>query len=414
MLATRARRRPTNAEPPAPTRGGPTGPGVDRLYAGYATAFLIITLLSGVWLRAAFLHPPVLGAFSFGHALHAHSHLAFFGWTTMALFALLIRRTALDGSAPWLRWHAHFTGAASAAAFVGFLLGGYNVWTISLSVVHVLIWLVFTSVAWTALHSVGERERIYFRGALSLLVIAGAGAMAPGFVMAKGIEDPWIGQIAIHSFLSPFMGGWLMLGAMGAAYGSLTGVRYDRAAFWFTMAGVLPAALLHPTAAPPASWILLVGRFGTGLIGVGALLFAIDLLRAKGIAPLLAVGGVAAALKGMAEVSVATGIGLHLIGMRSLSIAYLHLVLLGAVTAILMAAALRLRGAPVRTALYGSGLAVMVASLGLLGFPPAVAGLAAAGISPLWLLWSALTGGALCAAAVVLLLPEIRRSLHAA
>jgi hypothetical protein len=395
--------RPPPVRIPPPARESRLG----DVYAGYAAAFLIATLFSGVWLRAAFVEGAVLGGFSFGHALHAHSHLAFFGWTTMALFAILSRRGDLGVSAPWLRWHAHAAGVASAAAFVGFLIGGYNSWTIGLSVVHVAIWVAFVAEAWAPAARLGRVERTYCRGSLGFLVLAGAGAMAPGFVMARGIGDPWVSQIAVHSFLTPFMAGWLMLGAMGAAYVGLEARRFSLPAFWFTVAGVVPSALLHPLASPPAEWMLIAGRLGTASLGIGAGLFATDLLRAgRTLHPLLKVAAVAAALKGAAEVAVAAGIGLELTAVRALSIGYLHLVLLGVVTPVLMAVGLRLPRAPRRTRLYAGGLALMLASLAAMGVPAAATALVEAGFSVAWLFWSALAGGTMCALAALLLLPR--------
>src|SRR5690606_13496782 len=113
-----------------------------RLYAGYAAFFLAVTVLSGSWLRSAFVVSGALGDFQFQHALHAHSHLALFGWATMGIFALIAARTRLEVEAPWMRLHAHGVAAASAAAFVGFLLGGYNATTIAISIVHVLLWTI--------------------------------------------------------------------------------------------------------------------------------------------------------------------------------------------------------------------------------------------------------------------------------
>lgn len=384
-----------------PTAGSPLA----RLYALYAAASLVTTLLSGTWLRAAFVFPDVLGGFTFRNTLHAHSHLAFYGWTTLALFSLISYRAQPERSAPWLRWHAHAAGLASAAAFIGFLNGGYNTWTIALSVVHVMLWVIFVSEVWVPIGRLPAVERTLLRGAIGFLLIAGAGAMTPGLLMMRGVENPWLGQLALHSFLTPFMAGWLVLGAMGAAYRLMPDARFPVAAFRLMLLGVLPSALLHPSAPPPAEWLLLVGRGGTLLVGAGTLLFAVDLLGSRrGADVLLMVAGVAALLKGAAEVGLSLVAAHDLLHLRSLEIAYLHLVLLGFVTPILIATALRLRRHGISVALYAGGLVTMLAALVMVGLPQFLAALTSVGLSPPVLYQAAFAGGAACAAGVLLML----------
>jgi hypothetical protein len=378
--------------------------GVARLYAAYAAAFLVLTLLSGVWLRSVFVVPEAMGGFRFAFALHAHSHVAFFGWTTMALFAVAALRFLRSRSTLGYRVHAHLVGIASAAAFVGFLQTGYAPSTIALSTLHVALWLAFALASWTWLDDAAPVERLYWRGALAFLVVAGLGAMTPGIVMARGIADPWIGQITIKLFLTPFTSGWLMLGVMGAAYAVAERRRFATAAFWLTAAGVMPSVLLHTTAAPPAEWMTLLGRVGTALVGAGTLLFAADLLRSPGIAPLLRLAGAAAAVKGGVEAMVSAGILLDLLGSRQITIAFLHLVLLGIITPALVATALGVEAAPKRTAVYAVGLALMVGSLGVIGWPTLASAAAGLGIHAGLLFRAALAGGAVCALAGVALL----------
>jgi hypothetical protein len=374
-----------------------------RAYGRYAAVFLAVTLLSGVWLRAVFVVPEAIGGFRFGFALHAHSHVALFGWTSMALFAVIAGRAARRPGSSGLLAHAHMVGIASAAAFVGFLLSGYSASTIAISVLHVVFWIAFVFAIWPWLDDLAPVERRYWRGALAFLVVAGLGAMTPGIVMARGIADPWIGQLSIKSFLTPFTSGWLILGAMGACYMAIPRRRFGVPAFWLLTAGVIPSTLLHTSAAPPAEWMTLAGRAGTGLVGISALLFAADLLTGRA-APLLRLVGAVAAAKGLAEVLVAAGPALELVASRQLTVAYLHLVLLGLVTPALLHAAYGIERAPRRTAMYAAGLALMVGALGAIGWPALAMALAPVGVDAMLLFRLALVGGALAAAAGIALL----------
>jgi hypothetical protein len=385
------------ADAPVPSLAARRGRDAARTYVVYAALFLVVTLLSGVGLRAVFVTPQVLGGFRFDFALHAHSHVAFFGWTTMALFAILVDRFARGSQGLGLRVHAHLVGLASAAAFVGFLQSGYAPATIALSVLHVVLWLAFVFAAWPWLDDAAPLQRLYWRGALAFLVIAGLGAMTPGIVMARDIADPWVSQISIKSFLTPFTSGWLMLGVMGAAYGCVERRRFAAAAFWLTAVGVLPSTLLHTSAAPPAEWMAWIGQAGTVLVGVGALLFAADALASRGAAPLLRLAGAAAAAKGGAELLAGSGLLLDLVASRQVTVAYLHLVLLGVVTPALVAVALQQDEAPRRSAAYAAGLALMVGSLAAIGWPALSLPLLSVGVDAGLLFQLALAGGVLCA-----------------
>jgi hypothetical protein len=392
-------------------RSGPAavrGDEVARLYLRWAAVCLAATVLSGVWLRTAFLEPGALAGFAFRNLVHAHSHLAFFGWATPALFALVVRTAALPTvtGARWLRLHAHAVGMGSLLAFAGFLTGGYTTATIALSTVHVGLWVMFAFGMWPRLDAAPELPRRAQRGALAFLVLAGLGAMAPGVVMARGIADPWIGQLALQSFLTPFIGGWLMLGAMGAAYMALPAMRLAAPAMLLVAAGTVPSLLLHVTAPHPAAWLTWVGQAGTVLVGAGTLLFAADLLRSAGVPPLLRLAGFAAAGKGALELGGGAGVLLGLVHVHALTVAYLHLVLLALVTPALLCGAMGIAGGARRTVVLGGALAVMLGAIAVGGLAPAANLFSAVGIEPRAVLLAALTGAAMAAAAVLALLAD--------
>jgi hypothetical protein len=387
-----------------------TTPDSQRWYRGYAAAFLGLTLLSGVWLRMAFVWPEVLGSFRFGHVLHAHSHVAFFGWTSMALFAAIGTARESAGGSGWRLVHAHFVGIASAAAFLGFLVSGYAAHTIAISAVHVVLWIWFAIAVWPLLEGDPTPRGRFHQTAIVFLVVAGAGAMAPGIAMATRVADPWLNQLAVQSFLTPFMSGWLLIGAMGAVYAKVPRPRFHAWVLCLTGAGVLPSTLLHPLAPPPEPWLLIVGRAGTLLLGIGALLFAAELMRWRGDAAWVWLVAVAALGKGGAEVAAAAMLdGTLLIG-RPLTIAYLHLVLLGLLTPALVATALRARMSPSTVLAFGAGIATMLLALVASGWPAAGHAIGRLGIDGAALFRFALIGGAVSAAALLPLLVRVIRS----
>lgn len=370
--------------------------GAAAVHAGYALLFLVVTLASGVWLRSVFVWPASLAGFDFGYLVHAHSHLAFFGWVTPALFALVLCSPCpAGGRGTALGTHAHLLGAASALAFVGFLRMGYAPPTIALSSLHVVLWAGFCALALGPLRRATHGGARFYRAALVLLLVAGAGAMAPGVVEARGIADPWIRQMSLQLFLTPFTAGWLTLGAMGVVYARLERPRFAAPVLVLTLVGVMPSVAAHVVAAPPhAAWTA-AGRAGVGLLGVATLLFARDALAGRGLPPLLRLAAVAAAVKGAAEVAVALGLADSLLGARPLVIGYLHLVLLGMVTSVLAGELVAPLRVPAAAALHGAGLALTLAAMGVMGVPGGYALLTRLGGSGPEAHWLAWLGGVL-------------------
>ncbi|HEY0972059.1 MAG TPA: hypothetical protein VGE02_13920 [Gemmatimonadales bacterium] len=368
-------------------------------YTRYAALCLAITVLAGTWMRVALLDPAWLGPLDLRHATHAHSHVALFGWTTMALMALVARAagvTGREGAPGWTRWHPHAVGIASLAAFAGFLMVGYAPPTIALATLHVALWVIFAAVVWRPLGGAPPAERRFWRGALVLLLVAGAGAMVPGPVRVLGATDPWILGLSVELFLTPFMEGWLGLGVAGVLYSRLERPRFRGAVFRLLALGALPAALFRTAAPAPAAWLPLVGRAATMAVGAAALLLALDVLRATRtgrVPPLFLLAGMAALLEGVAEIAVAAGVGIPLLGNRQLTVAYLHLVLLGVVTPVLLGAAVTRARVPALAVVQGAGLAVTLAALAALGLSPLAGAAAAAGVSASALLGAALAGG---------------------
>lgn len=405
--------------------------GAARLYALYAAIFLGTAVAIGAWLRAMLVWPALKGPLSFQYLVHAHSHGAFFGWVTPALFAAIAAAARPDTVlAARLRVHAHALAVLSAAAILSFALSGYGVLSIVLAAGHVVLWYAFALPVWQALGT--ERgptpvQRDCYRTALALLLVAGAATLLPGILLARGNENPWLKELGVKLFLTPFIGGWLMLGALGAVYGRLGAGRWSGWALRLTAAGVLPATLLF--VAEPAPWpgLAWLGHAGSLLLGLGGVAFALDVIDAWPRAgALLRLAGAAAFLKATLELMAGLGIGGALVHDRSIVLAYLHLALLGVITPVLIATVYRRAGsaAPedelgrpaygpadgrVRTLAHGVGLALMCGALVGLGWPALARALAATGLGFERLFPLAFAGGALSAVAVVALLVDRRR-----
>jgi hypothetical protein len=384
---------------------------VSRLYGRYAIALLVLALLAGVYLRLAFTWPAMRGTMNGPYMVHAHSHTGFFGWAVMVVFAVVTARMAVGRAGAVLhRVLAHAIGVATVAAFVGFALRGYDMATITLSALHVLLWLAFVAAAWSGFRRTSGVTTTYLSASLLFLVLAGTATIAPVVLMIRGVGDPWLMQLGVKLFLTPFVTGFLLLAALGLVYGHVAAPRFARPALALIAVGTLPSTLLYVAAAPPVPWLVWVGRAGMALVAAGTLLFVADVVggrlgtaraRLAALPPLAWLVVAGAAAKAGLELLAAAGVGAAFMHNRAITIAVLHLLLLGVVTpAFVLGVRPGLR-APRRTVAYGGALLLMLVPLAVTGWPWAARTLVLRGVPFTLLFTLAALGGVL--AAVLLL-----------
>jgi hypothetical protein len=349
-----------------------------RLYLRYALAMLVLTLLAGALLRASFVWPAWRVGYG-PHVLHAHSHVGFFGWAVMGVCAVVtarIRITELSATVHMVL--AHAIGIGSAAAFVGFAQRGYDMTTITLSAVHVLLWVVFVAAVWRPLGALAATERRYLRTGLAFLAVAGLATIVPVLMMVRVVSEPWLLQMGVKLFLTPFVTGFLVITALGLLYSRIRGSQWALPALWLVALGTLPSTLLYVTATPPAPWLLWVGRGGMGMVGAGLLCVVFDVAYTRlaqreesqpRLSPVATLALAAVAVTGAVKLLAALGVGAAFMHSRNIVVAVLHLVLLGVVTpSFILALRPELR-APRRTTAYAASLFVMLASIATSGWP---------------------------------------------
>jgi hypothetical protein len=229
-------------------------------------------------------------------------------------------------------------------------------------------------------------------------------------------------------FLVPFVSGWLVPGALGALYGLARRGRPGRGGMWMMALGVVPSALAFPPGSPPVWWLPYAGRLGLAAVGAGAGALALGLVwrvyagrregrrgagrsrwsavwpAGAGAAHLAGIAVGALVLKSVIDLAVAAGPALQLIHSHSMAVAYLHLALLGGVTAGVAAALLRAAAVTVSVAaavVFGLGLILMVGPLAVMGWPGALNVSLGLGAGIGTLLALSLAGGALLVAGVL-------------
>lgn len=373
------------------------------VYTRLALLWLAVTVLAGVWLRTALLWPAALQGVPWGNAVHAHSHLALFGWATMGLMAFV---TGVAGvTARRLTLHAWVVGGASGAAFLGFLAQGYGPVTIAISTLQVTLWTAFVIAAWSGTAATDPAIRPWLRASLACLMLAAAAAILPGITTAMG-TPPAVQRIAIELFLTVLVQGWLFVGAIAALVSFTPRSRRASLALAMLLAGMLPAALARVAGLDSAP-LALLGRAGMLLTGAGSLLAAHATWPrfergADGSAQAwIRIAVACVALKGIAELVAAAEPTGRLVLLRPVAVAYLHLVLLGVLTPALVAtlaprAHLGRRTAP----LHAAGVAVMLGALVVMALPDAL-GLPAPALAGRPMHVAALGGGVMSALSLV-------------
>ena len=378
------------------------------LAARWAAVSLGATLASGLWLRASLTWPQLTGGANLLFGIHAHSHVAFFGWLVLGVAALAARQVKWnDRSVGQWRLLVHLLGGLSLVALVAFLLMGYAAPTIVLSAVHVLLWIPLARLAWPAHHAT-TAQRAWWQAAWMALLASGAATLIPGVLAARGVRDGWWREFGIKLFLAIFLNGFAGLAAMGVVLGRANhSPNVERVATLVrrTIAvALIPLAVLYVATPPPLAWMPWMGRAAVGLLGAATM--AVVVMSWRHHASLwMRVSLMAMAVCGVLEMIAASGVGAELLHSRPITIAFTHLLLLLTISPIVGASLAVARVPVLRPMLATVGATTMCAAVAALGWPWLSARASATGLGPLDLLKLATFGGAVAAVAWFALLP---------
>ncbi|MGF7035177.1 hypothetical protein J2T17_006182 [Paenibacillus mucilaginosus] len=342
-----------------------------------------ITAATGVLLRAMVFLPSWSGGYA--RLLHAHSHTALLGWAYTALILLLAARFLPPGEvgSRFFRVNWGLTQAAVLGMFAAFAVQGYGPYSIALSTVHILLSYSLGVWMWRRLKT-GRRRGVSVRfaqAALACMALSSAGPWALAWLGSHGLQASAGYRAALYFYLHFQYNGWLTLGLFAVLYAYL---EERRVPFSRPLArihlllytGMLPPAFLlsmlwaglppfwHGTAAlagllqaAGAAAFILLWR---GIPGIGSYLFqgwAARLLRLSLL--------VWAAKMGLEAASSLPALEALVFESRSVIVGYLHLVLLGFVSLLLLACWLQQGWLEGRGASIAAGVLLLAAGLGL-------------------------------------------------
>lgn len=236
------------------------------------TPFLLVALLAlslaactGVLLRFGMIYGMPAWAQNYAAVRHAHSHLMYFGWVTLALMVFIWRAMPGYTGKPLPRavsWQLAATALAALLSFPAFWQNGYGLTPIGAarlplgSMVSTLngltwFWFVYLYVRATRGLAVRPLAMQLWDWALMLLLLASLGAAGLVGMVFSGADNPFLQQLFLHQFLDLFAVGWFNLALLGVFWSHLEQAQQVAASPPSTLPRRLPtmslALLLAPT-----------------------------------------------------------------------------------------------------------------------------------------------------------------------
>ena len=203
-----------------------------RRYVILAVAALVLAAWTGVLMRFGMVYGFPTWAQNFGAVRHAHSHLMYFGWVTLALFALIwsdLPRHTGRSLPRGVGVQMALTAGMAFLSFPAFWSNGYGLTTIGsarlplgsmVATFNGLTWFVFVALYVRATRGLSVRPRAVqlWDWALALLLLAALGAVGLVALVVTRAEQPLLQQLFLHQFLDLFAVGWFGLALLGVMW----------------------------------------------------------------------------------------------------------------------------------------------------------------------------------------------------
>jgi hypothetical protein len=325
-----------------------------KRWAFFSVLNLLILSLVGIILRYKIILP--LPFVNQKNLLHAHSHFAFSGWVSMALFTGIVWVLSKHASLDLKKYERLFLlgQIASFGMLFTFPFFGYKLPSILFSTVSVIFSYLFIYSAWKDMGKSVLPLPVanWFKAAFIFLIFSSFGTFLLAYLMSSGIHDQewYIGSV--YFFLHFQYNGWFLFSILGFFVYFLSGLTYQPGCYpspWIFrlfVVSAIPAYFLSALWMNLPAWMYWLAVIA-GIVQVIGLVYLIRLfVKCKnGIQaglPLVVkwIWGfafLALILKiTMQAFSVIPSISHFAFGFRPIVIGYLHLVLLGLVTFFLL------------------------------------------------------------------------------
>ncbi len=187
-----------------------------KKYIHMTFLLLLLTAISGVWLRAFGLWPST--TMPYDNVLHAHSHLALIGWLFIAaflIFLLFYKEDFQDKIHPKLILMTLI--ATSIFMFLAFLYQGYGILSIALSTLHIFIEYWAVVYVWINIRNrkmPGVAE-LFIIGGLIANVVSSIGPYTLAYLSATQQTHLALFDVAVYFYLHFQYNGWLTMFLIG-------------------------------------------------------------------------------------------------------------------------------------------------------------------------------------------------------
>lgn len=350
-----------------------------------------LAVWAGVLMRFGMIYGMPEWAQNFGAVRHAHSHLMYFSWVTLALMALIwVKLPDLTGRPLPRGVTAQMISTAVLAllSFPAFWSNGYGLTSIGnarlplgsiVATLNGLTWFLFIGLYMRATRGLRARPLPVqlWDWALALMGMASAGALGLVGMVAAQVREPLLQQVFLHLFLDLFAVGWFNLALLGVLWTNLPGSEHARLPVFSLALLLCPTFLLgvSPSLLPSSLfWVAALCNVGAALLlGVHGVQFWRRRRELNAMTKLALVGLAAVVL--IAFLLVWPGLWEHFAG-GQMRVFYLHLFLLVWVSTALIGQVQRsvapTAGAMKRWGewLWSIGALVMVGGLFGLGLAP--------------------------------------------
>jgi len=315
-------------------------------WSKFALLNLVIVAAVGVILRYKILYP--LPIVDHKNLLHGHSHFAFAGWVSLALFTAIVRTMNTNATIQISKYSRLFWFGQLVAfgMLLTFPFMGYKAPSIAFSTLSIFFSYIFAIFAWRDLNrsQLSFTVRACFKASLLFYVISSLGAFLLAYLMATktGTQSMYIGSV--YFFLHFQYNGWFLFAILGLfmcelQLWNLYSSNKIRTVFLLLVAACVPAFLLSALWMRVPVWVHWIA-VAAALIQLLALILLWRLLvplRAELTKRLNPITRLAWGLSLLAfsikivlqSLSTISSLSYLAFGFRPVVIGYLHLILLG-------------------------------------------------------------------------------------
>lgn len=311
-----------------------------------ALFWLIAAVSIGIWIRLEW-YAPMQDVFQTQDLIHAHTHAALLGWVYLVMSGFTLRHFIRpDTSIRVLRPMSAGLQLVNLGMLIAFALQGYAFWSILFSAAHLFLtlWLAVLFVMRPASRSDASLSRRFAASAWFWQVISGFG---PIILAATGGMSGSLAEFWLGSYLFLLLNGWIIFMMLsmwirqtGADTSAGAGARTGHHLMHLSL---FPGLISMFYGAGLPEWMMGVG-FGFNLMHATGILLLLPLLwkarlcanHAAFIRLLLGLATLLLGLKAGLQAASYYPELLYLTKNHLLRVAFLHLVLLGMLTPLLL------------------------------------------------------------------------------